>query len=423
MAYSPSSPVFARSAISRAAFTAILTRAGSPAAPEAPEIYAALTGVGIDPAVALGQVAAESTYGTRGYAVRTRNWGNITIRRPALPHWTRLYGGRPWRAPNGRTYAAFPSWTAGVRAYAALLRSYRLGGWAGSIARMSSRWLGMRDATRSGYVRTIVAHAGRVPLAPPTPAPVPVPPLPPRAPRPPPIALVPTHVALQVPEFRYGFKAELLALGVGRAWLAYSADFPSYRTVTEPLPVFVLVHGGPQPLGSFAGMDGLAGWLAAAGALAIAIDYRPDSAVADITATLGPIAELAPRYGGDPSRLVLVAHSFGGYPAAAVAFAEELVDGYVAIAAINSRAGIGPGVADFGDPIELAVRRSELPVAVVAGSADPVAPADDDAGFLAALERAGHPGLNVVVDGADHDAVLLSRAAVETCLATAALAG
>lgn len=177
MTYSAASPVFAPTRMGPSVFRLALFLHGSPAHTEAAAIYTALVSAGIDPAIALGQFAAESSFGTKGYATATRNWGNLTIRHPALPHWTRAYGGQPWLAPNGRTYVKFPTWTAGVRAYAALLATYRSRGWATSVAAMAGHWLGMADASRSGYVRNIVSIANAVAgqadeLPPPPPPPV-----------------------------------------------------------------------------------------------------------------------------------------------------------------------------------------------------------------------------------------------------------
>lgn len=146
-------------------FRSVLVQRRSPAVVESAAIHNVLTGAGIDPAVFLGQFAAESSYGTAGYARLTHSPGNIVIGRPAFPHWTRAFGGRPWKAPNGRTYALFLNWRNGTRAYAALMRGYKLRGWAKSIATMASRWLGMADvamASRSAYVRNIVAAANQV---------------------------------------------------------------------------------------------------------------------------------------------------------------------------------------------------------------------------------------------------------------------
>lgn len=408
MTYTAGSPVFAGSRIGPLLFRAALVRHGSPAAAEAAGIYDALLGAGVDPAVFLGQFAAESSYGTAGYARTTRNPGNIVIGRPALPHWTRVFGGRPWLAPNGRTYAAFSSWRDGTRAYAALLRSYRLRGWATSIATMASHWLGLPDATYSGYVRNILAAANLMAAPPPTP-PRPTPPPPPAAVRPalPPIPLAPTMVEALV-SYTPPTTGEQIVLGM----------HPGLRFGIGG-PIFVLVHGGPAEIGLEHVLSELGWRLAARGARTFAIDYRSDSwqvAVVDVEAAIADVRRLV----GGP--ITLVAHSFGGLPASIAALRDGAVEAYVAVCAVSSAAGVG-GIQAAGvpDPIVLATRRPWVPVTVVRGLGDVVDPSDDKEGFIAALHLAGHPGLNVMGPG-DHTGTLYTDAALEAMFATSGLA-
>ena len=63
--------------ISLAGFNQILARAKSPAAGQAQACYATCCEYGMDPAIALAFFKHESTYGTKGIATRTRNWGNL----------------------------------------------------------------------------------------------------------------------------------------------------------------------------------------------------------------------------------------------------------------------------------------------------------------------------------------------------------
>lgn len=63
--------------ISAAQFARVLDRAKSPAAADAQALYRIPLGRGLDPAVALAFFGHESTYGTAGVAVRSRNWGNV----------------------------------------------------------------------------------------------------------------------------------------------------------------------------------------------------------------------------------------------------------------------------------------------------------------------------------------------------------
>ena len=111
--------ILARPTLNEASFVDRLRAVGSPALTAGPAIYEKLVGAGVNPAFALGTFHAESNSGTRGYAVITRNWGNILFYK-----WTTAYGATPYAPGNGYTYAKFPTWRAGVRAYVHLLKRY-----------------------------------------------------------------------------------------------------------------------------------------------------------------------------------------------------------------------------------------------------------------------------------------------------------
>ncbi len=118
-----------------------LRAVGSPALPEGRAIYRTLVGAGVNPAFALGTFQAESSSGTKGYAVITLNWGNI------LYHsWEDAYGAVPYAPGNGYTYAKYPSWLASVRAYAQLLTWYHEGGYT-TVSSASAHWLGTREGS------------------------------------------------------------------------------------------------------------------------------------------------------------------------------------------------------------------------------------------------------------------------------------
>lgn len=91
--------------ISQAQFTRVLQQFQSPCAPIAAECYEIIRSSGLDPAVALGFFGHESTFGTRGVAVETLNWGNV--RTPVDP--ARTIGTHP------RNFAIFRSWQDGLR--------------------------------------------------------------------------------------------------------------------------------------------------------------------------------------------------------------------------------------------------------------------------------------------------------------------
>jgi hypothetical protein len=124
--------------LSRDSFVDRLRATGSPTLPWGERIYDLLVRRGVNPAFALGTFHAESGSGTLGYAVTTLNWGNILYR-----SWTADYGAVPYSPGNGYTYAMFPSWLAGVSAYAHLVRVYDRSGYR-TVSSASARWLGTR---------------------------------------------------------------------------------------------------------------------------------------------------------------------------------------------------------------------------------------------------------------------------------------
>jgi pimeloyl-ACP methyl ester carboxylesterase len=388
--YSAASPVFARS-ISAATFAAFLRRMASPAALEASAIHDAFATAGVDPAVALGQFAAESSFGKAGYAAITRNWGNITIRYPLIPHWTRNFGGKSWKAPNGRTYARFSTWRDGARAYAALLVSYRKGGHADNIGEMTDRWLGGHGA---GYIRNICRTANAAlgtppPVVVPPPPVVPPPVIVPPTPVIPPISTTPEHVA-----FRPWQPA------VGAFWTVKDDDWARVASVPTPSATFILVHGGPAEADSLEGMDNLAGRLADGGARAIAVRYPTKLG----TSWQDAIAPLAAALGANLGATV-VAHSLGGYFASLLAYAHPLAR-LVLIAADDQ---IGPeyrAALGNGPDSRALMRTSQVPVTVIAGSADLITTVAEAQNLVDALHATGHPGRFLVIDGADHDSIL-----------------
>ena len=132
--------ILAQPTLSKASFVDRLRAADSPALAAGPAIYRRLLRAGVNPAFALGMFHAESHSGTAGYAVTTRNWGNILF----YP-WTREYGATPYAPGNGYTYARFPTWRASVRALCALFKRYWHDGYR-NVGTTSAHWLGARPA-------------------------------------------------------------------------------------------------------------------------------------------------------------------------------------------------------------------------------------------------------------------------------------
>ena len=133
--------ILARPTLTSDSFVDRLRAAGSPALPAGRAIYRRLVRAGVNPAFALGTFHAESHSGTRGYAVTTKNWGNILFYK-----WTVRFGATPYAPGNGYTYARFPTWRASVKAYAALIKRYRKDGYR-TVSSASAHWLGTRRGT------------------------------------------------------------------------------------------------------------------------------------------------------------------------------------------------------------------------------------------------------------------------------------
>jgi hypothetical protein len=128
--------VIAGPTITSASFVDRLRAVNSPAYSSGSAIYTELVGNGVNPSFALGVFQAESSSGTKGYAVTTLNWGNM------LYHsWQATYGAVPYAPGNGYTYARFPSWIDGVRAYAYLVGMYDGSGYV-TVSEASAHWLG-----------------------------------------------------------------------------------------------------------------------------------------------------------------------------------------------------------------------------------------------------------------------------------------
>jgi hypothetical protein len=151
--------ILARPTLNEASFVDRLRAADSPALPAGSAIYGRLVRAGVNPAFALGMFHAESHSGTLGYAVITKNWANILY----YP-WTKQYGATRYAPGNGYTYAKFPTWRAGVRAYTALLGRYWRHGYR-SISTVSARWLGTHVGSKRHlrYLTNIVAAMGILP--------------------------------------------------------------------------------------------------------------------------------------------------------------------------------------------------------------------------------------------------------------------
>jgi hypothetical protein len=143
--------ILAGPTLTKASFVDRLRAVNSPAYSFGSVIYNTLIAAGVNPAFALGLFQAESASGTKGYAVTTLNWGNM------LYHsWQTAYGAVPYAPGNGYTYARFPSWVAGVQAFAHLVVLYDAAGYV-TVSEASAHWLGTHEGSTRHltYLRNI----------------------------------------------------------------------------------------------------------------------------------------------------------------------------------------------------------------------------------------------------------------------------
>lgn len=170
-------PLVGPASVTLPQFAAILTSAGSPAASEAPGMYAAIRRYGIDPAVVLAIMQHESSFGRLGIAVGRNN-----------PTGSRYYAGAAaFGAVDRGGWAAFPTWSAGVAYTSALLASSNYAGDKrySTAATFAQRYAPSSDGNNPvNYGRTVVGAinrwTGSAPASAPAPAPAQLPPAPAR---------------------------------------------------------------------------------------------------------------------------------------------------------------------------------------------------------------------------------------------------
>jgi hypothetical protein len=192
------------------------------------------------------------------------------------------------------------------------------------------------------------------------------------------------------------------------AWVARPGKFNLMPDPPANPPVFILVHGGPLPIDTFAGMDNLATWIAARGGIGVAIKYP--MLLADGTWQQGVAAIQQAitkgRASGAPS-VTLVGHSAGGLFLGLTTFGAvpgALPDRTVYVAA-DDQVGNWPQPTQPPNPRTL-YGANKVPVDVFAGGADPTSTVDECQAIATALNAAGHPGKWTVLDGAGHSDIL-----------------
>jgi acetyl esterase/lipase len=212
-------------------------------------------------------------------------------------------------------------------------------------------------------------------------------------------------------------------------------------------PIVVMIPGGPLPPGNRETMWALARYVAGRGAVVFTADYRSartygggyPNTFADIACAIRFARQMGAELGGDPARVTLVAHSFGGFPATVVALASHdyatdepaclakqgdgRPEAFVGVAGVYTLDRIGQDfLADFlgGDrstaPDAWAAAdaatlvedggRIAAPVRLIVGTNDFVAPMTTADELVAILEDGSRDvAVTTVLDGT-HDSVL-----------------
>ncbi len=227
-------------------------------------------------------------------------------------------------------------------------------------------------------------------------------------------------------------------------------------------PVVVIIPGGPLPPSNRSYLWNLARIVAGRGAVVFTADYRSSpaygggypSTFADVACAIRFARQRAPQLGGDPGRVTLVGHSFGGYPAVVLALSamdyatkgegclatsgDGRPDAFVGIAGVYTLDHIGerflvdffggdrataPAAWGAGDVAVLARRKDRRapPVRLVAGTTTP-RPTHPAEGLAPILLAAGYDVEAIVENGATHDTVLNKLATVDAVLGASAAA-
>lgn len=314
-------------------------------------------------------------------------------------------------------------------------------------------------ATTTGPVATIpvptLASGPPTPAPTPTPADSPIPP--PNSPQFPCGEADPTCQSLVV-VMRQGIEfTRPVACGPDGATCPLKLDTFAPQT-TKRLPVVVMIPGGPVAPGTREYLWTLARVVAWRGAVVFTADYRSGpqwgggypQTFADVACAVNFARDRAPALGGDPARITLVTHSFGGFPGSVLALsardfavdAPECLaaagdgrpDALVGVASIYGFDHIGSDflaqmlggtrdeVPDAWNATDIAVL-AKAPghrtpsVALLAGTDDRVAPVATADEFAALLRDAGIDVTVTTVEGADHNSILSKPVTVDTIAA------
>ncbi len=224
-----------------------------------------------------------------------------------------------------------------------------------------------------------------------------------------------------------------------------------------PWPVLVVVPGGPMPPGERSGMGPFAQLVAGQGAVVFVTDYRAAPtwgggypiSYQDVACAIRFARANADLWGGDGSRVTLVAHSFGAFIASVVALSADAFepaptgclatsgstkpDAFIGIAGVYSQDDVSQvtlvdqfgGTKDqaqatwtSGDPYAQVAGRSNisLPIELIHGTLDNNVRPASSVDFKYALDQAGYRSQLTFIENADHSSVLQDHHTIEAVL-------
>ncbi|MTE21247.1 alpha/beta hydrolase [Streptomyces sp. TRM43335] len=159
----------------------------------------------------------------------------------------------------------------------------------------------------------------------------------------------------------------------------------------------------------------LARQAASLGFVVVVPDWRPDApdgGWGHLRASVRFARERAGEFGGDTGRIVLAGWSLGAYAAVSVAVRPELMDGWrpAAVAGIAGRylwERPEMGLGNLRDALA-ATPAAPVPVHLVHGTADDIAPVHHPRNFVSVLDRWGWP-VTLTETDADHASAVMTE--------------
>lgn len=232
------------------------------------------------------------------------------------------------------------------------------------------------------------------------------------------------------------------------------------RAAGGPWPVVVVEPGGPRPPNADNYLGAFAGLVASQGAVVFVADYREGpqwgggypQTYQDIACAVRFARENAAQWGGDPSRVTLVAHSLGPFFASVEALSADPFepapgtclattgstkpDAFVGIAGVYSTDGVSAEYLDSffggsreaaqaawtaGDPYAVVAAKEglDIPVRLVHGAIDANVLVSSSEQFGQSLEAAGYDTAITIVPNGDHTGILQDYRTIEAVVGVA----